>query len=97
MRWGIAEINPVQASEPPVPKKKEGIALSVEQREQLIAGYGTVGMDVFLELDAANGGRRGELAGLQWNDLHGKYCDPGASGPFEGEPLTLSVGPRTFG
>jgi integrase len=63
-------VNPVQASEPPVPKKKEGIALSVEQTEQLIAGASaTWGMDVFLELDAATGARRGELLGLQWTDL----------------------------
>jgi integrase len=72
MRWGIAELNPVQASEPPVPKKKEGIALSVEQQEQLIAGATAPwGMDVFLELDAATGARRGELLGLQWPDLQG--------------------------
>ena len=70
LRWGIAEVNPVPASEPPVPKKKEGIALSVAQTEQLVAGATAPwGMDVFLELDAATGARRGELLGLQWTDL----------------------------
>ncbi len=29
---------PCAASEPSVPKKKEGIALSIEQQEKLIAG-----------------------------------------------------------
>ena len=80
MRWGIAELNPVQASEPPVPKKKEGIALSVEQQEQLIAGATAPwGMDVFLELDAATGARRGELLGLQWPDLQGNQLMIGHS------------------
>jgi integrase len=80
MRWGIAELNPVQASEPPVPKKKEGIALSVEQQEQLIAGATAPwGMDVFLELDAATGARRGELLGLQWTDLHANQLMIGRS------------------
>jgi integrase len=80
LRWGIAEVNPVQASEPPVPKKKEGIALSVEEQEQLIAGANTPwGMDVFLELDAATGARRGELLGLQWADLQGNQLNIGRS------------------
>jgi integrase len=80
MRWGIAELNPVQASEPPVPKKKEGIALSVEQQEQLIAGATAPwGMDVFLELDAATGARRGELLGLQWTDLQANQLMIGRS------------------
>jgi len=80
MRWGIAELNPVKASEPPVPKKKEGIALSVEQQEELIAGATAPwGMDVFLELDAATGARRGELLGLQWPDLKGNQLMIGHS------------------
>jgi len=53
-----------------VPKKKGGIALTLEQQEQLIAGATAPwGMDVFLELDAATGARRGELLGLQWTDV----------------------------
>src|SRR6202167_2898271 len=80
MRWGIAELNPVEASEPPIPKKKEGIALSVEQQEQLIAGATAPwGMDVFLELDAATGARRGELLGLQWTDLQANQLMIGRS------------------
>jgi integrase len=37
------------------------------------------GMDVFLELDAATGARRGELLGLQWSDLQGKQLMIGRS------------------
>lgn len=70
LRWGIADINPVPASEPPVPKKKESVSLTVEQQEHVIEkATAPWGMDVFLELDAATGARRGELLGLQWSDL----------------------------
>jgi hypothetical protein len=37
IRWGIVEANPVRASEPPVPRKKEGVVLTIEQQEKLIA------------------------------------------------------------
>jgi integrase len=90
LRWGIAEINPVEASEPPIPKKKEGIALSVEQQEQLIAGASAPwGMDVFLELDAATGARRGELLGLQWTDLQGNQLMIGHSLSQVGQQVFL--------
>ena len=90
LRWGIAEINPVEASEPPIPKKKEGIALSVEQQEQLIAGATAPwGMDVFLELDAATGARRGELLGLQWTDLQGNQLMIGHSLSQVGQAVFL--------
>jgi integrase len=80
MRWGIAEMNPVPASEPPVPKKKEGIALTTPQQELLIeAATAPWGMDVFLELDAATGARRGELLGLQWSDLDANHLMIGRS------------------
>src|SRR5580704_8977229 len=80
LRWGIAEVNPVPASEPPVPKKKESIALTVEQTENLIASADAPwGMDVFLELDAATGARRGELLGLQWTDLDKNRLNIGRS------------------
>ncbi len=90
LRWGIAEINPVEASEPPVPKKKESIALTVEQQEQLIEGATAPwGMDVFLELDAATGARRGELLGLQWPDLQGNRLMIGRSLSQVGQEVFL--------
>ena len=90
LRWGIAEINPVPASDPPVPKKKEGIALSIEQAEQLVAGATAPwGMDVFLELDAATGARRGELLGLQWSDLTGAHLMIGRSLSQVGQDVFL--------
>jgi integrase len=90
LRWGIAEVNPVEASEPPIPKKKEGIALTVEQQEELIAGATAPwGMDVFLELDAATGARRGELLGLQWTDLQGTQLMIGRSLSQVGQQVFL--------
>jgi hypothetical protein len=54
IRWGVADMNPVPASEPPVSKKKEGIALTTQQLNLL---FNTVaapwGLDTYLELDAA--------------------------------------------
>jgi integrase len=90
LRWGIAEVNPVPASDPPVPKKKEGIALSVEQAEKLIAGASAPwGMNVFLELDAATGARRGELLGLQWSDLNANHLMIGRSLSQVGQEVFL--------
>src|SRR5579871_6258759 len=90
LRWGIAEVNPVEASEPPIPKKKESIALTVEQQEQLIEGATAPwGMDVFLELDAATGARRGELLGLQWPDVQGKQLMIGRSLSQVGQQVFL--------
>jgi integrase len=90
LRWGIAEVNPVPASEPPVPVKKEGVALTVEQQEQLIAkATAPWGMDVFLELDAATGARRGELLGLHWTDLDGSRLMIGRSLSQVGQQVFL--------
>jgi integrase len=89
-RWGLVELNPVPASEPPVPKKKEGVALTVEQQEVLIAkATAPWGMGVFLELDAATGARRGELLGLQWSDLEGNRLMIGRSLSQVGQQVFL--------
>jgi integrase len=90
LRWGIAEVNPVPASEPPVPKKKESIALTVEQQDEVIASAKTPwGMEIFLELDAASGARRGELLGLQWSDLDKNRLNIGRSLSQVGQQVFL--------
>ncbi len=89
-RWGLVELNPVPASEPPVPKKKESLALTVEQQEEVIAkATAPWGMGVFLELDAATGARRGELLGLQWSDLEGNRLMIGRSLSQVGQQVFL--------
>jgi integrase len=46
-------------------------------------------MDVFLELDAATGARRGELLGLQWTDLQGNQLMIGHSLSQVGQQVFL--------
>lgn len=69
MRWGLVTLNPVQASEPPVPRKFQGIALSPAQQDLLIAGASVWPMPALLDLAAATGLRRGELLALRWSDI----------------------------
>ena len=90
LRWGIADVNPVPASEPPVPKKKESIAFTVDVQEDVIAAADKPwGLNVFLELDAASGARRGELLGLQWSDLDGNRLMIGRSLSQVGQAVFL--------
>ena len=69
-RWGLVAANPVQRSEPPVPKKRRGIALTPAQQALLFASAAEPWcLATFLELAAATGARRGELLALRWSDL----------------------------
>jgi len=47
------------------------------------------GLDIFLELDAASGARRGELLGLQWSDLDGNRLMIGRSLSQVGQQVFL--------
>ena len=70
VRWGLAERNPVSDSEPPVPKKHKGMALTTGQQDLLIkAATGPWCLSAFLELAAALGARRGEVLALRWSDI----------------------------
>ena len=69
-RWGLVAINPVKRSEPPVPKKRRGVALTPAQ--QFLAFASATGpwcMATFLEVAAATGARRGEVLALRWSDI----------------------------
>jgi integrase len=69
-RWGLVAANPVKRSEPPVPKKRRGIALTPAQQALLFASATEPWcLPTFLELAAATGARRGELLALRWSDL----------------------------
>jgi len=71
IRWGLASFNPVPNSEPPVPVRREGIALTPAQQSLVIeAALGCWCLSAFLELSAATGARRGEVLALAWSDLH---------------------------
>jgi integrase len=69
-KWGLVADNPVTHSEPPVPKRHRGIALTPAQ--QLLVFESATGpwcMATFLEVAAATGARRGELLALRWSDI----------------------------
>lgn len=67
--WQVATVNPVTLSEPPVPQKRKGVALTPAQQRLLIdAASGCWCIRPFLELDAATGARRGEVLALRWSD-----------------------------
>ena len=70
VRWGLLRANPVSNSEPPVPKKRQGIGLTVAQTDMLIAAAtGPWCMALFLEMAVGLGARRGEVLALRWSDL----------------------------
>lgn len=69
IRWGLVTNNPVEQSEPPIPRKRKGAALTPAQQRLLIDdASGCWCLPAFLELSAATGARRGELLALRWMD-----------------------------
>ena len=69
-RWGLVSANPVTRSEPPVPKKHRGIALTPAQQVLIFeSASGPWCMAAFLEFAAATGARRGEILALRWSDI----------------------------
>jgi integrase len=72
IKWGLVSRNPVPDSEPPVPKKRRGIALAPSQQALLLASAtGPWCLPMLLEMAAATGARRGELLALRWSDIQG--------------------------
>jgi len=69
-RWGLVTSNPVTHSEPPVPKKHRGVALTPAQQALVFASAtGPWCLPTFLEVAAATGARRGEVLALRWSDI----------------------------
>jgi len=69
-KWGLVSSNPVTHTEPPVPKKHRGIALTPAQQALAFASAtGPWCMATFLEFAAATGARRGEILALRWSDI----------------------------
>jgi integrase len=70
VKWGLVAANPVANSEPPVPRKPRGIALTTLQQNSVIAAAsGPWCMGAFLEVCAGTGARRGEVLALRWSDI----------------------------
>jgi len=70
IKWGLTSVNPVTNSEPPIPAKRKGIALTTAQQDLLFAGATSPWcLSTYLSVDAALGARRGEVLALRWADL----------------------------
>ncbi|MEO8100060.1 MAG: site-specific integrase [Acidobacteriota bacterium] len=70
IKWGLVSTNPVAASEPPIPKKRRGMALTPDQTRTLIAAATSPWcLGIFLDVCAATGARRGEVLALRWSDI----------------------------
>jgi integrase len=70
IRWGLLTLNPVTNSEPPIPARRKGTALTTAQQDLLIASAtGPWCMMTFLSVEAALGARRGEVLALRWPDI----------------------------
>jgi integrase len=70
IHWGLVQANPVSKSEPPVPRKHKGIALTPEQQELLFTMASSPWcLGMFLRMEAATGARRGEVLALRWADI----------------------------
>jgi len=70
MKWELLKSNPVPFSEPPIPKKRKGMGLTVAQKDLVIeAASGPWCMGIFLEMAVGLGARRGEVLALRWLDI----------------------------
>ncbi len=70
IKWGLVTINPVTHSEPPIPKKHEGMALMpAEQMLLTRTAMGPWCLATLLEVAAATGARRGEVMAFRWSDI----------------------------
>ena len=97
VKWGLVDRNPICDSEPPVPKKHLGIALTPTQQDLLInAASGPWCLPAFLQLCAAIGARRGEVLALRWSDIL-KGTDPATGDPFWRISITRSISQTKMG
>lgn len=71
VRWGWIGVNPAVNASPPRRRKQEITPPAPEAVVRLIAAAEVVNpaLGTFLRLAAATGARRGELCGLQWDDV----------------------------
>ncbi len=69
IRWGLLSVNPVKNSEPPIPDKRKGSALTTAHQDLLIAGATSPWcLAAYLSVGAGLGARRGEVLALRWSD-----------------------------
>ena len=70
IKWGLVATNPLTNSEPPIPKKHEGMAFIPSEQMLLIkSATGPWCLPILLEVAAATGARRGEVLAVRWSDI----------------------------
>lgn len=70
IKWGLVTVNPVEASKPPVIKKRRGVALTPAQQQMVFdAATSPWCLPTILKVSAALGARRGEVLALRWSDI----------------------------
>lgn len=73
IKWGLIATSPVSRSEPPVPKKHEGMApIPAEQMLLIKSAAGPWRLRMILEMSTVTGARRGEVLALRWSDITAK-------------------------
>ena len=71
IKWGLVARNPVTDSEPPVPQKHRGVALTpVQQAMVFEAAANPWCLPMFLQMTASLGSRHGEVLALRRSDIH---------------------------
>jgi len=69
VRWGLVPRNPVELIDPPRAEQREMTAWSAEQARRFLDGIATDRLFAMWVLFVTTGMRRGEVAGLAWDDL----------------------------
>ena len=87
--WGLCMANPTRDSRPPKAKRKEPIALSIDQQNILFEGSGHWQIPTILEVSAGTGARRGEVLALRWSDVHEESVFIGRSLSQAGDDLVF--------
>jgi integrase len=72
--WGLLKMNPATRCKLPPAPKREAVALDFSQARRLLESSADHWLADFLTLDAACGGRRGEMLALRWSDVGPEYC-----------------------
>ncbi len=69
LRWQLLAVNPIDAVDPPRPKKREMLALDETQTARLLRVTEGTRLYMPVLLAVSLGMRRGELLGLRWTDI----------------------------
>jgi len=69
VRWGLIASNPAAGAQPPRPRRKELAVLDQAGTERILSAVSGTKIECAVALAIATGMRRGEIAGLRWQDV----------------------------